>query len=102
MGMLEGKVAIVTGAGRGIGRAIAEAYLQEGAKVTVLPHLKWACVTGFNSLSDNVRWAGNRTIRSFSHSCNQRPSCLFYQEKQILDEASSHHGGAGLRQREEG
>ncbi|SRR5579875_3397121 len=35
MGKLDGKVAIVTGAGRGIGRAIAEAYLQEGASVTV-------------------------------------------------------------------
>ncbi|HTK05535.1 MAG TPA: SDR family oxidoreductase [Ktedonobacteraceae bacterium] len=35
MGKLDGKVAIVTGAGRGLGRAIAEAYLQEGASVTV-------------------------------------------------------------------
>lgn len=35
MGKLEGKVAIVTGAGRGLGRAIAEAYLQEGASVTI-------------------------------------------------------------------
>ncbi|MEO8608148.1 MAG: SDR family oxidoreductase [Chloroflexota bacterium] len=35
MGMLDGKIAIITGAGSGIGRAIAEAYLQEGAFVTV-------------------------------------------------------------------
>ena len=35
MGMLDGKVAIVTGAGRGIGRGIANELAKEGAKVAV-------------------------------------------------------------------
>lgn len=33
MGLLEGKVAIITGASKGIGRGIAEAYVKEGATV---------------------------------------------------------------------
>ena len=34
-GRLDGKVAIITGAGQGIGEAIAVAYAQEGAKVVI-------------------------------------------------------------------
>jgi NAD(P)-dependent dehydrogenase (short-subunit alcohol dehydrogenase family) len=34
-GILEGKVAVITGGTRGLGMAIAEAYLHEGAVVVI-------------------------------------------------------------------
>ncbi|MFL2998641.1 MAG: SDR family NAD(P)-dependent oxidoreductase, partial [Candidatus Neomarinimicrobiota bacterium] len=35
MGLLENKIAIITGAGRGIGKATAHQYSQEGATVII-------------------------------------------------------------------
>jgi glucose 1-dehydrogenase len=54
MGMLEGKVAIVTGGARGIGAAVAKRYVDEGAKVVI---------------ADTDEKAGARAAASFSASC---------------------------------
>ena len=35
MKLLEGKVALITGAGRGIGKAMAQVFVNQGAKVVV-------------------------------------------------------------------
>ncbi len=36
MGWLDGQVALVTGGGSGIGRAVVERYVEEGARVAVM------------------------------------------------------------------
>ena len=36
MGALDGKVAVITGAGRGLGRAFAIGFAQEGARVVLV------------------------------------------------------------------
>ena len=46
MGKLAGKVSIVSGSGMGIGRAIARAYLQEGAGVVIAAARKTAEIEG--------------------------------------------------------
>ena len=46
MGLLDGKVAIITGSGRGVGRCEALAMAKEGAKVVI------------NDLGGSLGWQG--------------------------------------------
>lgn len=58
---LSGKVALVTGGGSGIGRAVVEALIEEGTQVSVLEHSPENGVQVFNSdvglgVRDTLRW----------------------------------------------
>ena len=55
---LSGKVALVTGAGRGIGAAIAKALAQEGAKVGINDIKAERAQQTLQEIESEMRWAG--------------------------------------------
>ena len=74
MRRLEGKNAIITGAGRGIGKAIARKFLNEGATVFVCDVVSDRLETAVNDLQTSgqvYHMAGDITDRSFCHALLQ-------------------------------
>ena len=55
---LTGKVAIVTGSSKGIGKSIAEQMAQQGAKVVISSRKAPAC----EEVAESIRRAGGQTI----------------------------------------
>lgn len=58
MGRLEGRVALVTGAGNGIGRGVALRLARDGAAVGILD----SDLTGCNRVADEIEAAGTRAM----------------------------------------
>ena len=69
-GLLEGRIAVVTGSGSGIGRAIALGYAKEGAQVAVLDINADAAAATASAIMD----AGGKA-RSFTLDVTERDAC---------------------------
>ena len=77
---LEGKVAIVTGAGQGIGAAIAEAYAAEGAKVLITGRTQ----SKLDEVADRIKAAGG-TCMPFVALAGELEQSKMTVEKAVSD-----------------
>ena len=67
MNQLEGKTAVITGASRGIGLAVAERLVAEGARVVITARKKEALEEAVATLGGSprpMRWPGRPTTSS--------------------------------------
>ncbi len=82
-GLLNNHIAVVTGAGSGIGRAIAMGYAREGARVVILDANEKAGA----GVADEIKTAGG-TASSFGLDVTKRDACLA-MAKQVADKVGT-------------
>jgi NAD(P)-dependent dehydrogenase (short-subunit alcohol dehydrogenase family) len=83
---LSGKVALITGASRGIGEAIAVAYSQAGAKV-VLASRKQA---GLDEVAQRIRESGGEALTAAAHTGDMEAVSA------VVEKATSTFGGIDI------
>jgi NAD(P)-dependent dehydrogenase (short-subunit alcohol dehydrogenase family) len=91
MGVLDGRVAAITGAGRGIGREHALLFAQEGAKVVVndlggAPDGSGSDVSAAQSVVDEIEAAGGEAVANTSDVSD------FDGAKALIDQAVEEYG----------
>ena len=78
-GLLEGKVAVITGAAKGIGKAIGEAYAAEGATVVI------------SDIDEGLaKETASRISGASAIACDVRSE---EQVKSLVDQTVAQHGG---------
>ena len=83
MNLLEGKVAIITGASRGIGKSIAQVFVQQGAKV---------CFTYLSSEEKAIALEKELTANGGTAKGFKSDASKFDQAEQLVKEVVEHFG----------
>jgi 3-oxoacyl-[acyl-carrier protein] reductase len=86
LGLLVGKVALITGAGKGIGRGVARRFTKEGAKVVIAE----IDVEAGNALEAELRQAGAEAL--FIHT----NVAIKAEVERAVEETVSHFGGIDI------
>jgi 3-oxoacyl-[acyl-carrier protein] reductase len=90
VGRLEGKAAIITGAGRGIGKAIALKFLQEGARILIcdiVPQRIEAAAHELSSQGDVYSMAGDVSRADFCEALAQHARELLGELNVLVNNA---------------
>src|SRR4028118_1111350 len=85
---LTGKVAIITGSSRGIGRAIAEAMAEQGAKVVISSRKAEACEEAARAINDRH---GDGTAIVVPANISSKEAL-----QNLVDETRRQLGGVGI------